>query len=127
MTIALQEQAKTRKTKRTKQDILDALFVFYGGDIPGYVVDAGKNYIKIRAGEEVLNNLRVYKITIEDVARYYAYQADNIVSGCRKIADLVDDWRYIDYIAQECLEWFKFINIEKLRKTCIRYGLIPRF
>ncbi len=105
---------QTPKEKYSTRNHLDKLGEFYQqGDIADYVLGAGKSFIKIRVsdwrGDEDL------KITLKDVVEYYCKWADNITSGCRVIAGYAGDWRLVDRLAKECLEWFKLVNIEALR------------
>ena len=108
-------------TKKT----IELLNKFYGNDIPDYVKDATKQYITISVSffEEEKN----LKVTIPDVIKYYVTQAPNITSGCRTLAGLTGDWRPIDTLAHECLDYFKFVNIEELRKQGKQAGIEPKF
>lgn len=119
-----QRQVKS-KPFRHKIDYFDKLDEFYQGDIPEYILKAGKTFIKIKVsdwrGEQDL------RVTLKNVVNYYYYGARNITSGCRTLAGYTSDWRPIDTLAKECLEWFKFINIEELRTISRKYGLIPKF
>ena len=99
---------------------------FYNGEVPGYVIDASKGYIVIRTGSE-WEGASDHKITMDDVARYYATDARNLLSGCRSLGGVHGDWRNIDALASECLAWFKLANLAALRLTCRGYGLEPRF
>lgn len=108
-------------------NIKEKLAEFYDFQVPEYVKGAGKTYLILNFGHERDGSIKPRKITLKDVVRYYATQADNIVSGCRTIANFTSDWRYINSIAKECLEWFKFVNIDRLRKEARRLGLEPRF
>jgi hypothetical protein len=109
-----------------RDSVHEKLNIFYGHEIPGYILNAGKTFIIIRVGDECFKNRKV-KITIEDVAEYYLTQARNMTSGCRVLADLIGDWRPIDMMTRECLEWFKVVNIEAMSRSARRRGLIPRF
>ena len=101
------------------------LLDFFYGDVPEYIMDAGKTFIKIKVSDWSGN--KVLKITIDDIVRYYKEEARNIVSGCRTLAGHVGDWRPIDEMANMCLEYFKFINIGMLRRKSRKAGLEPRF
>lgn len=94
---------------------------FYNNEIPGYIKSAGKTFmtIKIDGNDE--------KITIKDVIKYYKTQAPNISSGYRSLARFGGDWRPIDNLANEVLEWFKYSNINELRKESIKMNLEPKF
>lgn len=100
-----------------RQDIGEQLDKQYNYNVPEYIIDAGKTFIVIHV--EGSNE----KITINDVIEYYHTQARNITSGCRRLAGVVGDWRNIDYLAQECLYWFKCINKEMLRKEGKKRGM----
>lgn len=117
-------QVKSKPLKH-QLDYPDKLAEFYQEDIPEYILDASKSFIKIRVfdwqGEQGL------KITVKHVVKYYRDQARNITSGCRTLAGYTGDWRPVDRLAKECLEWFKLVNIEALRRTSKKYGLIPKF
>jgi len=102
------------------------LITFFQGQIPDYVVNAGKRFITIRVGGD-FEEAREVRFTIPDVVEYYATQAPNISSGCRKIKDVIGDWRNIDALAKLCLEWFKFVNVEELRRESKKWGLEPKF
>lgn len=104
---------------------MKALEKFYLNETPDYVVNAGKTFIVIRVSDwQGSKNL---KVTVRDVVLYYRTQANNIVSGCRTLAGHTGDWRPIDALAKECLEWFKAVNIELLRREGRKEGLIPKF
>lgn len=109
----------------------EKLFEFYCGEIPEYVKGAGKSYITIVFGHDWDNRgkgkIKPRKITIKDVIDYYKNWSWNISCGCRKIAGFTSDWRFVDNIAKECLEWFKFVNVEGLKKTAREAGLEPKF
>ena len=68
--------------------------------------------------------------TMADVIDCYArghMGARDIMSGCRRIGEVVGDWRPIDYIAQSVLDYFKGVNIKGLRAASIKHGLTPKF
>jgi len=116
---------QTPKKKYSRKNFSDKLAEFYQGDRPEYILEAGKSYIKIRVsdwrGEQDL------RITLKNVVAYYVYWADNIISGCRTLAGYTSDWRPVDGLAKECLEWFKFVNIGELRRESRKCGLVPKF
>lgn len=99
---------------------------FYGGEIPLYVVNAGKTYFTVTVGHVVTDEPRKLKIRLQDVVDYYCTQAASM-SGMRQIAGHYGDWRYIDRLTQEVLDWFKFVNIEGMRWASKKAGLIPKF
>ena len=43
------------------------------------------------------------------------------------LAGITGDWRPIDMMARECLEWFKAVNITGMRRAARRQGLTHRF
>jgi hypothetical protein len=103
-----------------KKDMYERLAAFYGGDIPGYILDAGETSITLHAGVNVFGDREV-KITMDDVADYYRNQAgDATYSGCRTLAGMAGDWRPIDMMARECLKWFKTVNIVGMRRALKR-------
>lgn len=107
--------------------MLELLDTFYDGEIPGYIVTAGKTYITLLLAQWEGDCAKPVKIRIADVIEYYRSQANNIVSGCRTIAGFTGDWRHVDNIAKECLGWFKYVNVEELRRAGCKVGLEPRF
>jgi len=101
--------------------MMNKLFEFWNGEVPSFIEDAGKTYIKVRTDQGIV------KITMDDVAKYFADEADNISSGIRTLAGIMGDWRPIDELAHMCLEWFKFVNVEGMRRVSRQYGLEPKF
>jgi hypothetical protein len=96
--------------------------MYYDG-VPEYIRDATRDKIVIVCdGAE-------HTITLDDVCHHYAYDACNITSGFRRLGDIVGDWRPVSNIAQECLNIFKVLNIEGLRKASKSYSdiMTPRF
>lgn len=94
-------------------------------DHPKWVKEATKEYIVIIIAE--FDGEKELKVTPEDVAEYYVTQAHNISSGCRVLAGHAGDWRPIDEIAHFCLNYFKTIDIDTLRKVSVERGLTPKF
>lgn len=103
----------TLQEKYSRTNYPDKLEEFYQGNVPEYILDADNSFIKIRVsdwrGEQDL------RITPRNVVEYYYRWARNITSGCRVIAGYAGDWRPIDRLVKECLEWFLFVNIEALK------------
>ena len=85
----------------------------------------GKTFIDINLEEDWQYPARTKRIA--DVAEYFKTQACNITNGMRSLAGIYGDWRQIDYIAQDCLEYFKQVNVEGMRKAARKLGLQPRF
>jgi len=104
-----------------KEAIYEALESFYGYEIPSYIKNAGKTYITIQIGD--WDGSRTLKITLKDVIDYYVTQSRNIISGIRTIAGHSGDWRPIDNLAQEALEWFKYINRSTLARESEKRGM----
>jgi len=113
------------KVLRHKIEYSDKLNEFYGWDIPEYVLKAGKSFINI--GVSDWRDEQDLRVTVKNVIAYYVYWAGNIISGCRTLAGYTSDWRPVDRLAKECLEWFKFVNIEELRRESKKQGLVPKF
>ena len=93
----------------------DEIDNFYGGEIPQYILDWGDDYIKIRY-EGVVEGEKETKITLDDICKYFAYEARNIVSGCRTLGPIVGDWRMVDNIAQEIHGLFKYCIPDEYRE-----------
>ena len=104
------------------QKIDEQLQEFYSSEIPAYILNAGKSFITIKTST-VLNEPIKLKITIKDVIAYYRDWARNFSNGMREIAGHAGDWRCIDDLAKECLEWFKLVNIDTLRKEGEKYEM----
>ena len=79
-------------------------------------------YIHVLSDEPVAT-----KIRITDVITYFKTQAPNITSGIRQLGSIVGDWRYVDAIAQDALNYFKEVNVVALRRAAKRAGLTPKF
>mgnify|MGYP001123227506 CR=1 FL=1 len=116
---------KTAKNKKAKYINPKVYDLYWDAKIPKYFKRICKNYIIVFV--EDWRGCNEHKITIEDVVEYYATQAINISSGCREISTISGDWRNIDYLAKECIEIFKWLNIETLRRISRKRGLIPKF
>ena len=89
---------------------------------PRYFHRVGKSFVVVNIAKG-----NKHKVALKDIARYYATQANNLFSGCRTLGTIVGDWRPIDNLVHELLEYFKSVNIEGLRKACRAWGLIPKF
>ena len=94
-------------------------------DHPDWVLEAQSDHLLVMVdrfdGEQEL------RITPEDVAEYYATQANNIVSGIRTLSGFAGDWRPINAIAEFALHFFKIANPEALRQESLNRGLEPKF
>jgi hypothetical protein len=91
-----------------------------------FVEKAGKTFLTVQAAD-VFGESTSLKITLPDVAAFYATQANNLSSGCRTLAGLHGDWRPISQLADLALSWFKRVNIEGMRREARKIGLTPRF
>jgi len=99
--------------------------LYYDGP-PEYLrrVTREKVIIKVDGGWQGVDE---HTVTIVDVARYYAHEAGNLLSGCRKLGAIVGDWRPVDRLAEECLAIFKCVNLEEMRRASRKLGLVPKF
>ncbi len=109
-----------------KRDYYSVLEDFYNYEVPAYVLSAGKSFITIRASQWEGAESQNVKVTVKDVIKYYFIEARNITSGCRKLASFVGDWRGVDAMAKECLEWFKEVNRESLVREGRKFGMTLR-
>lgn len=94
--------------------------------VGGFVLRAGKHFLVIKCSD-VFSEDQILRVTPEDVAEFFATQANNLTSGCRTFAGLTGDWRPISELAQACLDWFKRVNVAAMRKAARQRGLIPKF
>ena len=83
----------------------------------------GKTFVDVRLAENWQYSARVKRIRLANVIEYYHSQARNISSGMRSIAGIHGDWRQIDYIATDCLEYFKCVNRPALERESRKYGM----
>jgi len=91
-----------------------------------FVERAGKSFVTVRTSN-VFGEPVSLKITLADVAEFYATQARNLGSGIRTLAGLHGDWRPISELADIALSWFKSVNVEGMRRAARKVGLEPRF
>jgi len=89
-------------------------------------VKQGKTFVIVPLAEDWQYPAREKKVRIEDVARYFAREAGSM-SGCRSLAGITGDWRCIDIIANDVLEYFKVVNPEAMRREARKLGLEPKF
>ena len=92
----------------------------------GFVEKAGKTFLVLQAAN-VFGEATTIKVTLDNLAEFYATQANNLSSGIRTLAGLPGDWRPISELADLALAWFKHINVEGMRRAARRIGLTPRF
>lgn len=86
----------------------------------------GKTYIDVTLAEDWKDSERTLRIRMSDTVKYFAVEAQSL-SGCRTLAGETGDWRCIDIIAQDCLEYFKIVNVAGLRRESKKWGLVPKF
>lgn len=110
-----------------KYELWDIVNEAFNYETPEYILNVGNNFIVINIGDTISGKPKRLKVTMNDIAQYYLTQANNIVSGMRSLAGHYGDWRPIDYLAKECLEYFKLVNKDGLRKVCKKAGLNPKF
>ena len=96
---------------------MSTLLEFYDYDIPDYIRSATKKSITINTSEGAK------KVTIEDVVRYYATDARDMTSGFRQLGSIGGDWRPIDRLANEVLQYFKFVNRRAVEREAKQYGM----
>ena len=87
---------------------------------------AGKTFVDVRLAEDWQYPARVKRIRLADVAKYFARESGSM-SGGRSLAGIFGDWRMIDVIAQDVLEYFKSANVEGIRRETRKLGLEPKF
>uniref|UniRef100_A0A6M3LHL5 Uncharacterized protein n=1 Tax=viral metagenome TaxID=1070528 RepID=A0A6M3LHL5_9ZZZZ len=83
----------------------------------------GKTFVDVKLAEDWQYPARVKRIRLADVIRYYHRDARNITSGMRSIAGIHGDWRQIDYIAGDCLAYFKHVNRPALAREGRKFGM----
>lgn len=91
-----------------------------------FILKAYKSKLVVRC-QNVFEDEINLTITPADVAEYYATQARNLSSGCRTLAGLAGDWRYVDQLASMALNWFKEVNVQGMRTAGRRHGLTAKF
>ena len=92
---------------------------------PGFA-RTGKTFVDVQLAEDWQYPERIKRIRIGDVAAYFAHQSGSL-SGARTLAGIFGDWRMIDAIAQDVLEYFKQVNVEGMRREARKLGLEPKF
>lgn len=88
--------------------------------------DLAKMGITLRGLTIYVNTGKKHRIGTEDVIRYYAHEAGNLLSGCRTIADITGDWRPIDNLAKQCLEIYKVLKRDELAKLARKFNMEPK-
>src|SRR5689334_4116465 len=91
-----------------------------------FVQKAGKTFLILNCAD-VFGEGQTIKVTLDNLAEFFATQACNLSSGCRTLAGLTGDWRPISEVANLCLTWFKRVNAEGMRRAGRTVGLTPRF
>jgi len=110
-----------------KEQLWEKLERAYDYQLPEYILNIGNSYITLNVQEVVTNKVKRLKVTMNDIALYYKTQSNNLSSGMRVLAGHAGDWRKIDELAQLCLDYFKLINVNGMRKASLNYGLTPKF
>lgn len=93
--------------------------------IGSFVVRAGKTFLVLRCND-VFEEERTLRVTLDDVAVFFRWQAGNY-SGCRTLAGLTGDWRPVSELARACLDYLKTVNVVGMRRAARKVGLVPRF
>lgn len=91
-----------------------------------FVERAGKSFLTVRT-TNVFGEPVSLKITLADLAEFYATQANNLSSGIRVLAGQPGDWRPMSQLADLALGWFKHVNVDGMRRAARKIGLEPRF
>jgi hypothetical protein len=91
-----------------------------------FVKRAGKTFLTVNV-TNVFGEPQIIRITVENLAEFYATQANNLSGGCRTLAGLAGDWRPVSELANAALEYFKRINPQAMRRTARKRGLQPKF
>jgi hypothetical protein len=86
--------------------VFDVLYGHFTWDQLEYLEQMG---FEFRGKTIYINGKR---IRVEDVIYYYARDARNISSGCRRLGPLAGDWRPIDGLAKTCLEIYKVLKCD---------------
>lgn len=91
-----------------------------------FVQKAGKTFLTLDCAD-VFGDCQRVTVTLDNLVEFFATQANNLTSGCRTLAGLTGDWRPISQLANACLDWFKHVNVQGLRRAARRRNLTPRF
>lgn len=91
-----------------------------------FVQRAGKTFLVLRCGD-VFGDEQTIRVTPDNLADFFATQANNLSSGSRTLVGLTGDWRPVSQLAQACLDWFKHVNVTSMRRAARRFGLVSRF
>ena len=111
---------------KIKFDAWRELTKFWDDNIPDYVDKVNKNLYTIKASTWEGGEAGLVKITPENLIEYYHTEARNITSGVRTLAGFSGDWRQVDGMAKEALEWFKLVNRPALVREGKKYGMTLR-
>lgn len=77
---------------------------------------AGKTFRGVRRGDG-FGGSRSLRVTSDDVAAFFATQAQNPAYGCRTLAGVTGDGRSVSELAQTCLDWLKDVNVAGMRRA----------
>jgi len=91
-----------------------------------FVEEAGETFLVIRA-ENAVGEPQTIRITLDNLAEFYATQADELTSHTRTLAGLSGNWFSISVLADFAHRWFQRVNIEGMRQAARKVGLEPRF
>lgn len=112
---------------QTTEEILEA----HGYDTDELYSETGiyfsRKTIMVHHADIVTQKAKTSRITVADVVEYYRTQARNIVNGCRQIGDIIGDWRPIDELAHTCLEIYKVLRNEELKRVTRKNGMEPKW
>ena len=112
----------------TRSSKIQKVYDMYGSEYPSYLKIKNLSKISIKTGEDWQGGPTWHDITVQDVVRFYAMYCNDFQCSVRKLSDIVGDHRPMGYLAEECLEIFKVLNINKLRSETKNYsGLQCKF
>ena len=100
---------------------------FYNYEVPGYVIGGNMEVLYLRVGDELFGEEEIC-VTIDDVCRFYAFEAPRF-SSIKTLSGHSGDHRPISNLADECLQYFKFANMKGLKRELKQYEDImePKF
>lgn len=110
----------------TEANTMDELYD-YLAETPWITVANNVIYIRV-AGEEG-EKPKKKKVLMQNVVDYFVRYSGSrgFMSSYRFLGGIGGDWRPINNLAEECLEIYKVLNVEKLRRLARKAGLEPKF
>src|SRR3972149_11517167 len=63
------------------------------------------------------------RVSVDDIVRYYAFEAQNLSSGIRTLGTINGDWQRIDNLAKICLLIYKVLKRDELQKMAHKFGM----